>query len=137
MNKTFFLRKEDRAPKWHVVDATDQVLGRLATRVADLLRGRGKAEFTPHTDAGDYVVVTNCDKIKLTGDKWDQKEYVTYSGWRSGRKVRTAKEMLGREPEAIVRHAVRGMLPKNKLSSKVLLKLKVYTGDSHPHKAQV
>lgn len=137
MNKAFFLRKEDRAPKWHVIDATDQTLGRLATRIADLLRGRGKAEYTPHTDSGDYVVVTNCTKFVVTGSKLEDKEYVRYSGWRSGRKVRTLKEMIAKHPEDVIRKAVQGMLPKNRLSSQVLSKLKLYTGAEHPHIAQV
>jgi len=137
MNKAFFLRKEDRAPQWHVVDATDQVLGRLAVQIANLLRGRGKAGYTPHTDTGDYVVVLNCAKFAVTGSKLEDKEYVRYSGWRSGRKVRTLKEMIAKHPEEIIRKAVRGMLPKNKLSSQVLSKLKLYTGSEHPHKAQI
>lgn len=137
MNKTFFLRKEDRAPEWHVIDATDQTLGRLATQVADLLRGRGKAIFTPHTDCGDYVVITNCKKINVTGDKLKAKEYVRYSGWRSGRKVRSLEEMLEKHPTQVIRKAVLGMLPKNRLSNQIITKLKVYTGSEHPHEAQV
>lgn len=137
MNKAFFLRNEDRAPEWHVIDATDLTLGRLATRIADLLRGRGKAYFTSHTDSGDYVVVTNCTKFKVTGDKLKAKEYVRYSGWRSGRKVRTMEEMIEKHPTQIIRKAVHGMLPKNKLSNKIIMKLKLYTGDEHPHEAQV
>ena len=137
MNKAFFLRKEDRAPEWHVIDASGQTLGRLATQIADLLRGRGKAYYTPHTDSGDYVVVTNCTKFKVTGDKMDDKQYVRYSGWRSGRKVRSLKEMLEKHPTDVIRKAVLGMLPKNRLSNKMITKLKVYTGSEHPHKAQV
>ena len=137
MNKAFFLRKEDRAPEWHVIDAKDETLGRLATRIADLLRGRGKAYYTSHTDSGDYVVVTNCDKFKVTGDKLESKEYVRYSGWRSGRKVRTLKEMLEKHPTQVIRQAVKGMLPKNRLSNQLITKLKCYTGTEHPHTAQV
>ena len=137
MNKTFFLRKEDRAPEWHVIDAEGETLGRLAVRVANLLRGRDKANYTPHTDSGDYVVVTNCTKIHVTGNKMDDKEYVRYSGWRSGRKVRSLKEMLEKHPTDVIRKAVKGMLPKNRLSSAILGKLKVYTGSEHPHQAQV
>ena len=94
MNRTFFLRNEDRKPKWHVIDGTDRVLGRLATEVADLLRGKGKAEYTAHTASGDYVVITNCKKIKLTGNKWEDKIYRTYSGYRSGLKEKQQKKWL-------------------------------------------
>ncbi len=137
MNKSFFLRKEDRAPRWRVIDAKDKILGRLSTQIADILRGKDKPEYTPHTDCGDYVVVLNASKIQLTGDKWEQKEYVSYSGWRSGRKVKTAKEMLERHPDQIVRMAVKRMLPKNKLSDQMINKLKIYLDDNHPHEAQV
>lgn len=137
MNKAFILKKEARAPKWHVVDASGLVLGRLATRVADILRGKDTAEYTPHTDSGDYVVVVNCDKIVLTGDKWSDKVYKNYSGWRSGLKLTTAQEMLNKKPEEIVRLAVKGMLPKNKLNRQIIKKLKIYTGAEHPHLAQV
>lgn len=137
MNKAFFLRKEDRAPEWHLVDAEGETLGRLAVRVADLLRGRDKAIYTPHTDSGDYVVVTNCTKIVVTGNKMDDKEYVRYSGWRSGRKVRSLKEMLEKHPTQVIRKAVLGMMPKNKLSNASIMKLKVYVGSEHPHAAQL
>ena len=136
MNKTFFLRKEDRKPKWHVIDATDKVLGRLATSIADLLRGKGKAEYTPHTDGGDYVVVTNSEKIQLTGKKWTDKMYSRYSGWRSGLKTRSAEEAQKRDHTFLIRHAVKGMLPKNKLGRKMIQKLKIYAGTEHAHKAQ-
>ncbi|MBU1007492.1 50S ribosomal protein L13 [Candidatus Dependentiae bacterium] len=137
MNRTFFLRKEDCKADWHVIDASDQVLGRMATQIANLLRGKGKAAFAPQTNCGDYVIVINCDKIKLTGDKWNQKVYKRFSGWRSGLKSRTAEEMLEKKPTDIVRLAVKRMLPKNRLSSEVINRLKVYTGDQHPHIAQV
>ncbi len=137
MNKAFYLRKEDRDPAWHVIDAEGQILGRLATRVADLLRGKGKAIFTPHTDSGDYVVITNTEKIKLTGDKLTQKIYVTHSGWMGGRKELSARQVMERDPSRIIRHAVRGMLQKNKLASQQLKRLKLYVGGEHPHKAQV
>ena len=137
MNKSFFLRKEDRAPQWRVIDAKNQILGRLSTQIADILRGKDKPEYTPHTDCGEYVVVLNANKIKLTGSKWDQKEYVSYSGWRSGRKVTTARDMLERHPDQIVRMAVKRMLPKNKLSDQMINKLKIYMDDVHPHEAQV
>lgn len=137
MNKVFFLRKEDKAPKWHVIDAEGQVLGRLATQIADTLRGKNKPYYTPHTDCGDYVVVINADKIALTGNKWEDKEYVRYTGWISGRKVTTAEEMREKHPTRIIEHAVKGMLPKNKLNREIIKKLKVYAGAEHPHKAQV
>jgi len=137
MNKAFFLRKEDRNPNWHVVDATDQILGRLSTQVADLLRGKTKAEYTPHTDTGDYVIITNCEKIKLTGNKWSDKIYATYSGWRGGKKEVSAEKLFEKDPRRLISYAVRGMLPKNKINRQVLKKLKVYVGGEHPHQAQV
>lgn len=137
MNKSFMLRKEDRAPKWHLIDATDKVLGRLSTEIANILRGKDKPEFTPHGDAGDYVVVINCTKIKLTGKKWTDKIYYFYSGWRSGLKNRSAEELVKRDPSLLIVHSVKGMLPKNKLSDKLITKLKVYPGTEHPHKAQI
>ncbi|NDD53372.1 50S ribosomal protein L13 [bacterium] len=137
MNKVFFLRKEDRQPRWRVIDASGKVLGRLSSEVADILRGKDKASFTSHTDAGDYVVITNCDKVRLTGDKLKQKMYESYSGYRSGLKLTAARDMLAKKPEYLIWHAVKGMLPKNKLSRQVLKKLKLYTGDVHPHKGQI
>jgi large subunit ribosomal protein L13 len=137
MNKTFFLRKEDRKPKWHVIDATDQVLGRLATRISDVLRGKDKAEYTPHADCGDYVIITNSDKIRLTGKKWTDKMYSRYSGWRSGLKHRSAAEAQEKDHTFLIRHAVKGMLPKNRLSRQVIKHLKIYQGTEHPHQAQI
>lgn len=137
MNKTFFLAKEDRAPKWHVIDATDRVLGRMSTEIADILRGKTKAGYTPHTDSGDYVVVINCEKVKLTGNKWEGKIYPFFSGWRSGLKEVKAKDILKKDPTMIIKLAVKRMLPKNKLSSQIFTKLKVYAGSEHPHKAQI
>lgn len=136
MNKTFFLRKEDCKAKWHVIDASGKILGRLATEAAELLRGKRKAEFSPHANCGDYVVVINCEKINLSGDKWRDKIYERYSGWRSGLKTRTAQEMLKKHPTQLIELAVKGMLPKNRLSGLVIKRLKVYTGNEHPHKAQ-
>lgn len=137
MNKAFILRTEDRQPKWRVMDAQGQILGRLATEIAVALRGKDKPTFTAHQDAGDFVVVTNCDKIVLTGKKWDQKIYRSHSGWRSkGFKERTAKEVVEKHPTKLVRLAVKGMLPKNRLGRALLRKLKIYTGAEHPHKAQ-
>ena len=137
MNKSFVLRKEDAKPRWRVIDASGRTLGRLATEVAVILRGKDKPEYTAHTDSGDYVVVTNCEKIRLTGAKWKQKIYTTYSGWTGGKKERTAEEVFKKDPTRLIEHAVKGMLPKNKLNRKVFKKLRVYVGNEHPHKAQV
>lgn len=137
MNKTFFLRKEKYTPKWKVIDAEGKVLGRLATEVADALRGKDKASFTPFTDGGDYIVIVNAEKVKLTGRKLSQKVYKSYSGWMGGLKVKTASEVLDSHPERIIEFAVKRMLPKNRLSDQIIKKLKVYAGTSHPHKAQI
>jgi len=137
MNRVYFASKENITPKWHLIDATDKVLGRLATEIADIIRGKSKAEYTPHADAGDYVVVINCEKIVLTGNKLEDKMYPFYSGWRSGLKEVSAKNMLATKPEKIIELAVKRMLPKNKLSSQVFKKLKVYAGSKHPHAAQL
>jgi len=137
MNKTFFLRKEDRAPEWHVIDAEGQTLGRLATQIATLLRGRHKPTYTAHTDSGDYVIVLNGDKFVVTGNKMLGKEYVSYSGWRSGKKVTCLKNKLAAHPTDIIRLAVKGMLPRTSLGRQIIDKLKVYTGNTHPHMAQI
>lgn len=136
MNKAFFLRKEDRDPKWFLINAEGQVLGRLATKIADILRGKNKPSYTPHTDGGDYVIVINAEKVKLTGNKLEDKVYDRYSGWIGGYKTLTAKQVLERHPTKIIQHAVNGMLPKNKLNRQVIKKLKVYAGTQHPHMAQ-
>jgi len=136
MNKTFYLKKEDKAPKWRLVNAEGKILGRLATSIADALRGKDKPYYTPHTDCGDYIVVINADKIKLTGNKWKDKEYVRVSGWIGGKKVTAARDMLAKHPTYPVEHAVKCMLPKNKLNRQIFKKLKVYAGSTHPHKAQ-
>ncbi len=136
MNRAFFLRKEDRDPRWRVIDAEGKVLGRLATEIAEILRGKDKAHYTPHTDAGDYVVVVNAEKIVLTGNKLEDKEYARYSGWMGGLKITTAEELLNKYPERLIEFAVKGMLPKNKLSRQIIGKLKVYAGPHHPHIAQ-
>lgn len=137
MNKAFFLRNEDKDPRWHVIDARGQVLGRLATMIAEKLRGKDQAFYTPHTDGGDYVVVINADKIVLTGKKMRQKIYSTYSGWIGGLKEIPARDMMKKDPSAIITLAVKGMLPKNTLSRQVIKKLKVYAGSEHPHIAQL
>lgn len=125
----------DQRP-WHVVDANGAVLGRLAVQVSDILRGKNRPVFTPHLDAGDFVVVINADKIKVTGKKETEKRYMTYSGWKGGEKYRSVAQVRARHPEKLILNAVKGMLPKNRLASQLLTKLKVYRGDKHPHTAQ-
>lgn len=122
--------------KWHVIDANGAVLGRLAAQVADILRGKNKPVYTPHMDAGDFVVVINAEKVKLTGKKEIAKEFMSYSGWKGGEKFRSVAQVRARHPEALIHHAVKGMIPKNRLGSVLLTKLKVYKGDKHPHAAQ-
>ena len=118
------------------MDATDQVLGRLAVTIANALRGRNKPIYTPHVDTGDYVIVINADKVKLTGSKEEQKRYMFYSGYMGGEKYRTVADFREKRPEFIITNAVKGMLPKNKLANAMLTKLKVYRGSEHPHEAQ-
>ncbi len=118
------------------MDATDQVLGRLAVTIANALRGRNKPIYTPHVDTGDYVIVINADKVKLTGSKEEQKKYMFYSGYMGGEKYRTVADFREKRPEFIITNAVKGMLPKNKLANAMLSKLKVYRGSEHPHEAQ-
>lgn len=137
MNKAFFKAKEARAPKWRLIDATGKVVGRLATEIADILRGKDKAEYTAHTDTGDYVVVVNAEKIVFTGSKMENKEYIWYTGYIGGQKSLTAEQMLERKPERILEHAVKGMLPKTKMGRAVIKKLKIYKGPEHPHQAQL
>ena len=122
--------------KWHLIDANGKTLGRLATRVAMLLRGKHKPIFTPHVDTGDFVVVVNAEKISLTGKKWKDKLYIHHSGYPGGLKSISAGKMREKKPERLVTMAVQGMLPKNKLGRKMIKKLKVYSGDAHPHQAQ-
>ncbi len=134
--KTKSIRKEDVQREWYVVDAQDMILGRMCTRIAEVLRGKHKPSFTPHVDNGDYVIVINADKIKLTGNKMNQKEYITFSGYPGGQKRRSVKEMLDKKPIAVVEKAVRGMLPKNRLGRQLFKKLFVYAEAEHPHEAQ-
>ena len=134
--KTFQANKEEADRKWLVIDLKDKVLGRAATQIADLLRGKHKPTFTPHADAGDFVVVVNAEKVKLTGNKLLAKEYNFHSGYIGGLKTFTAEEMLKRRPTDLITLAVKGMLPKNQLSLSLIKKLKVYVGESHPHSAQ-
>ena len=133
---TYSAKKEDNNDKWWVVDAEGQVLGRLASSIAARLRGKHNPLFTPHVDTGDSVVVINAEKIVLTGRKWDQKNYYRHSGYIGGLTTITAKKLREDRPEDLIRFAVKGMLPKNKLGRKLFKKLKVYAGDTHPHKAQ-
>jgi large subunit ribosomal protein L13 len=121
---------------WYVVDATDQTLGRLASRIAMVLRGKNKATFTPHVDTGDFVVVVNASKVSLTGRKLDQKKYQHYSGYPGGLKTATARDVRVDDPERMFREAVKGMLPKNRLARQLIKKLRVYGGAEHPHAAQ-
>jgi len=134
--KTYSPKQEDIRREWFVIDAKDQTLGRLASQVAVLLRGKHKPMFTPHMDTGDFVIIVNADKIRVTGKKLDQKVYYRYSGYPGGVKARTLREQLARNPERVIRLAVRGMLPKNRLGRHMIRKLKVYAGDKHPHQAQ-
>jgi large subunit ribosomal protein L13 len=134
--KTFVANSQTRERNWYVVDATGQTLGRLATQIADALRGKRKPEYTPHVDTGDFVVVINAEKISVTGNKLTEKRYYRHSGYPGGLKSRTLAEMLDRRPEEVIRLAVKGMLPRNRLARKQLTKLKVYAGPEHPHVAQ-
>ena len=134
--KTKNAKPGEVARRWYVVDAEGQTLGRLATRVADTLRGKRKPEYTPHVDTGDFVVVVNAEKIRVTGNKLDQKLYYRHSGYPGGLRSRTLREQLDRRPTEVLRKAVKGMLPRNKLASAQIGKLKIYAGPEHPHSAQ-
>jgi large subunit ribosomal protein L13 len=134
--KTWNAKAEDVERRWYVVDAEGQNLGRLATRIADTLRGKRKAEYTPHVDTGDFVVVVNADKIAVTGKKLDEKVYYRHSGYPGGLRQRTLREELERRPTEVLRKAVKGMLPRNRLARRQITKLKVYAGPEHPHEAQ-
>jgi len=134
--KTQSFRKEDTQHNWVIVDATDKILGRLASKIADKLRGKDKPVFTPHVDCGDFVVVVNAEKIKVTGNKFEDKKYYTHSLYPGGLKTKTFKDMNATKPEKVIELAVKGMLPKNKLSNQIIKKLKIYAGSEHPHEAQ-
>ena len=134
--KTYSAKKEEVRRQWVMVDAEDMVLGRLASQIALVLRGKNKPTFTPHVDTGDFVVVVNAEKIRLTGNKLDDKVYYRHSGYPGGIKSMTAREMLEKKPDQLVRKAVRGMMPKNRLGRQMLNKLKIYVGPDHPHQAQ-
>jgi large subunit ribosomal protein L13 len=134
--KTYVATPETRERTWLLVDANGQTLGRLATQIADALRGKRKPEYTPHIDTGDFVVVVNAEKISVTGNKRADKLYHRHSGYPGGLKTRTLEEMLERRPEEVIRLAVKGMMPRNRLARKQLTKLKIYAGSEHPHTAQ-
>jgi large subunit ribosomal protein L13 len=134
--KTFLPKDYLSQRKWHIVDANGIVLGQLATRVADLLRGKHKPIFTPFWDAGDFVVVINAEKVRVTGKKETNKTYMTYSGWKGGEKYETVGQRRERHPELLIEKAVWGMIPKGRLGRQLITKLKVYKGDKHPHEAQ-
>lgn len=134
--RTQVAKKEEVTREWYLVDAENLVLGRVATQIANVLRGKNKPVFTPSVDTGDFVIVVNAEKIALTGNKLADKTYYSHSGFPGGIKSITAGKLLEKKPEEIIRKAVKGMLPKNKLSRHMLNKLKVYTGSEHPHKAQ-
>jgi len=136
MNRAFFLPKEQSKPKWILIDARGQVVGRLATQIAKTLRGKDETFFTPHTDSGDYVVIINAKDVVFTGDKYKQKVYEFYTGYIGNKKFVTARQMLEKHPERVMELAVKRMMPKNKLARALLGKLKVYAGPEHPHQAQ-
>ena len=134
--KTFSLKNTEVERDWVIFDASDKVLGRFATKIADKLRGKDKPTFTPHVDGGDFVVVINADKVKVTGNKVEQKKYYKHSLYPGGLKEKSYKEVLENNPERIIENAVKGMLPKNKLGKSMIKKLKVYSGSKHPHESQ-
>ena len=136
MQKTYNAKPGEIQRDWYVVDADGKTLGRLATQIADTLRGKGKPQYTPHVDTGDFVVVVNAEKIHVTGQKLDQKMYHRHSGYPGGLRSRTLRVQLERRPTEVLRKAVKGMLPKNRLAAKQLVKLKIYAGPEHPHEAQ-
>ena len=136
VEKTYSAKPDEIVRRWYVVDATDQTLGRLATQLSVILRGKNKPMFTPHLDCGDYIIVVNAEKIHVTGNKLTQKMYYRHSGYPGGLTETTLKDQLRKHPERVIGDAVRRMLPKNLLSEKIILKLKVYAGPEHPHQAQ-
>jgi large subunit ribosomal protein L13 len=134
--KTYLSKNHLEQRKWHVVDADGAILGRLAVQVANILRGRNKPIYSPHMDTGDFVVVINAEKIKVSGKKETDKEFMSYSGWKGGEKYATVAQVRAKHPEKLITHAVRGMVPKNRLGRVLMTKLKVYKGSQHPHAAQ-
>jgi large subunit ribosomal protein L13 len=133
---THFISTAEADRKWYVIDAKDQVLGRLASKVARIIRGKNKPIFSPNADTGDFVVVINADKVKVTGKRELLKTYTHHSGYPGGLKTRSFEELMAKKPEFVIESAVRGMLPKNRLGRKLIKKLKVYAGESHPHQSQ-
>ena len=136
MKNSYMQKKEEIERKWYVIDASDKTLGRLATKVAHILRGKHKATYTPHVDCGDFVIITNASKINLTGNKLNDKIYYNHSGYTGGLRERTAREMKENYSEEMIERAVKGMLPHNRLGRQMYRKLFVYAGDTHPHMAQ-
>src|SRR5256886_17482851 len=134
--KTYLPKIKLDERKWHVIDASGAVLGGLAAQVGDVLRGKNKPAITPHLDAGDFVVVINAEKVVLTGKKETNKQFMSYSGWKGGEKYRSVAQVRAKQPEKLITHAVRGMVPKNRLGRVLMTKLKVYKGGEHPHAAQ-
>ncbi len=133
---TFFAKKEEQKPKWFLIDADGQVLGKVAVRAANIIRGKTKPTFTPHVDTGDFVIVVNARKVVLTGKKETQKNYMTWSGFQGGEKIVSPKTLRARHPERMIERAVWGMIPKHRLGRRIYTKLKVYAGADHPHAAQ-
>jgi len=136
MQKTYMPKKSDLTPKWYIVDATDKVLGHLAVKIANVLRGKNKPIFAPHVDCGDFVIIVNADKVKLTGSKPEKKVYYWHSGFKGGIKSASAKKLFIEKPRKIMEEAVKSMLPNNKLKKVFMKKLKIYAGEKHPHEAQ-
>ena len=134
--KTHSVKKSEISEQWHLIDASEKPLGRIATEISRLLRGKHRPNYSPHLHLGDYVVVVNAEKIHLTGAKQQKKLYYRYSGYQGGLKTRTFQEMMAKDPTRVVVHAVKGMLPSNRLGRRLLKKLKVYSGSKHPHEAQ-
>ena len=134
--KTYSLKKQDVKRNWFVIDVSDKILGRIAVKIADKIRGKDKPSFTPHTDGGDYVIVVNAEKIKVTGSKYDNKKYYRHSLFPGGLKTENFKDLVAKNPERIIEEAVKGMLPKNKLNKSIIKKLKVFSGPNHDHESQ-
>lgn len=134
--KSYMVRSEDIEKKWYVVDAKGKTVGRIATKIASILRGKGKPQFTPHADIGDFVVVINADKVNFTGKKWTQKTYYWHTPYPGGLKSITAEKLFKENPEEILKKAVWGMLPKNKMQKDLITRVKIYSGGEHPHQAQ-
>ena len=134
--KTYMARSEDIDKKWYLIDGEGKTVGRVATKIANLLRGKEKPQFTPHADTGDFVIVVNAEKMKLTGKKWEQKTYYWHTGYPGGIKSITAEDLVKKHPEDILKKAVWGMLPKNKWQKKLITRLKIYAGNEHPHAPQ-